>query len=173
MQQKHGCTQRGTRCHDPRFGPVKRCYNMNFTLSQVNIDCSPFSLILLLLDRSCDIFALSIVIALSAWPFSIQKTAKTSVFLCQNCKNLLADLQCLQKLGASPPDPRLLPLPPPALELPIFIPPCIENWSILLNYPTQYQKMVNFAKSSPNPQHKFALLRASYMIRLVFHSNNA
>ena len=117
MQQKHGCTQRGSRCHDPRFGPVKRCYNMNFTLSQVNIDCRLFSLILLLLDKSCErIFALSIVIALSAWSFSIQKTAKMSVFLCQNCENLLADLQCLQRLGASPPDPRLLPLPPPLLN---------------------------------------------------------
>ena len=151
MQQKHRCTQRGTRCHDPFFGPVKRCYNINFSPCQVNIGCSPLSLILLLLDKSCDIFALSIVIALSAWSFSIQKTAKMSVFLCQNCKNLLADLQCLRRLVASPPDYRLLPPPPPPrLELGIFIPPYIENSSILLNYPTQYQKMVNFAKSSPN-----------------------
>ena len=116
MQQKHRCTQRGTRCHDPRFGPVKRCYNMNFSLSQVNIDCCPLLFILLLLDKSCDIFALSIVIALSAWSFSIQKTAKMSVFLCQNCKNLLADLQCLRRLGASPPDPGYCPSPPPLLN---------------------------------------------------------
>ena len=136
MQQKHKRTQRGTRCHDPRFGPVKRCYNMNFTLSQVNIDCSLFSLILLLLDRSCDIFALSIVIALSAWSFSIQKSAKMSVFLCQNCKNLLADLQCLQKLGASPPDPLLLPLPPP--------PPLLN---CQFSSP-MYRELINFAKLS-------------------------
>ena len=113
MQQKHRCTQRGTRCHDPRFGPVKRCYNINFSLSQANIGCSFLSLILaklLILDRSCEnIFALSIVIALSACSFSIQKSAKISVFLCQNRKNLWADLQCLRKLVASPPNSRLLP----------------------------------------------------------------
>ena len=53
------------------------------------------------------------------------KQCQNECFLCQNCKNLLADLQCLRRLVASPPDSRLLP--PPALELPIFIPPYIEN----------------------------------------------
>ena len=46
---------------------------------------------LLLLDICCEnIFALSIVTALIACPFSINKFAKMSVFLCENRKNSLA-----------------------------------------------------------------------------------
>ena len=46
---------------------------------------------LLLLDISCEnIFALSIVTALTAIPFSIKKCAGMSVFLCENLKNSIA-----------------------------------------------------------------------------------
>ena len=47
---------------------------------------------LLLLDISCEnIFALSIMTALTAHPFSINKCARMSVFLCENLKYSLAD----------------------------------------------------------------------------------
>ena len=45
----------------------------------------------LLLDISCEnIFALSIMTALTAHPFSINKCARLSVFLCENLKYSLA-----------------------------------------------------------------------------------
>ena len=58
--------------------------NFQSIISQTNNDCSLLSLILaelLLLDISCEnIFALSIVTALTACPFSTKKRAKMSVF---------------------------------------------------------------------------------------------
>ena len=72
----------------PPPGPVikTKVLKPNFlsVISQTNNSCSLLSLILaklLLLDLSCkNIFALCIVIALTAWSFSIKKCAKMSVF---------------------------------------------------------------------------------------------
>ena len=70
------------------------CLVIRSMISQTNNGCSLFSLILaklLLLDISCEnIFALSIVTALTACLFSTKKCAKISVFLCKNRKISLA-----------------------------------------------------------------------------------
>ena len=59
---------------------------------------------LLLLDISCDnIFALSIVTALTAHLFSINKCARMSVFLCENLKYSMA--------AAAPPPCQILSAP--------------------------------------------------------------
>ena len=64
--------------------------NFQSIISQTNNGCSLFSRILaklLLLDVRCEnIFALSIVTALTACPFSMKRCAKMSVFLCENRK---------------------------------------------------------------------------------------
>ena len=79
-----------------------------------------FRLMLLLLDISCEnIFALSVVTALLACPFSIKKCAKASVFYAKTVKirwRLGAtppDPFSLRRLGVLPPDPRLRPPPLP------------------------------------------------------------
>ena len=65
--------------------------NFQSIILQTDNDCSLLSLILAklrFLDISCEnIFAFSIVTALTAFPFSIKKRAKMSVFLCENRKN--------------------------------------------------------------------------------------
>ena len=99
----------GGRNHAPLW-PCNKVLKPNFQsiISQTNNDCSLFSLILaklLLLDISCEnIFALSIVTALSACPFSTKKCAKMSVYF------YVKTLNVRWWLGASPPDPRLCPL---------------------------------------------------------------
>ena len=86
----------GARCHAPPLWPCNMVLKPNFQsiISQTNNGCSLLSFILsklLLLDISWEnIFALSIVTALTAHPFSIKKYARMSVFLCENRKNLLA-----------------------------------------------------------------------------------
>ena len=90
----------------PPFGPVIRPI-----ISQTNNGCSLLLLIfakLLLLDVSCEnIFALCIVTALTACPFSIKKCATMSVFYVQT-------LKVCWRLEATPPHPRLCPpLPNP------------------------------------------------------------
>ena len=98
--------------------------NLQFIISQVNNGCSLLLLILAkpqLLDISCgNIFAVSIVTALTACPFSIKKCAKMSVFYMKTVKihwRLGAtplDPLGLQRLGVSPPGPRWCPpLPNP------------------------------------------------------------
>ena len=75
----------GGRYHAPLW-PCNKVLKPNFQsiISQTNNDCSLLSLILaklLLLDISCEnIFALSIVTALTVCPFSTKKCAKMSVF---------------------------------------------------------------------------------------------
>ena len=68
--------------------------NFQSIIFQTNNDCnllSPPLAKLLLLDISCEnIFALSLVTALTACPFSIKKCPKMSVFLRKNLKNSLA-----------------------------------------------------------------------------------
>ena len=68
--------------------------NFQSIIFQTNNGCSLLSLILaklLLLDISCEnIFALFVVTALTARPFSMKKCAKMSVFLYENRKNPLA-----------------------------------------------------------------------------------
>ena len=70
----------------PPFWPCNKVRKPNFQsiISQTNIGCSLFSLILaklLLLDISCNnILALSIVTALTARAFPIKKRARMSVF---------------------------------------------------------------------------------------------
>ena len=92
----------------PPFGPVIKVLKPNFQsiISQTNSVCSLLSLILvklLLLDISCEnIFALSVVTALTAGPLSKKKCAKISVFLYENRKNPLV-------AGGVAPDPRLWP----------------------------------------------------------------
>ena len=76
--------------------PYNKVLKPNFQsiISQTNYCCSLLSLILaklLLLDSSCEnIFALSVVTALIARPFSMKKCAKMSAFLYENRKNPLA-----------------------------------------------------------------------------------
>ena len=83
----------------PNFQPL---------ISQINNGCSLLSFILaklLLLDISCEnVFALSMVAALTACPFSMKKCAKVSVFYVKTVK-------ILWQLGATPPDPLLCPPP--------------------------------------------------------------
>ena len=86
--------------------PCNKVLKPNFQsiISQSNNDCSLLSFILaklLLLDISCEnIFALSIVTALTACPFSTKKCAKMSVFYVKT-------LKIRRRLVASLPDPRL------------------------------------------------------------------
>ena len=76
--QNHGRTQRGLRCHASPW-PCNKVLKPNFQciISQANNGCSLLLLILAkpqLLDISCgNIFAVSIVTALTACPFSIKK----------------------------------------------------------------------------------------------------
>ena len=67
--------------------------NFQSIISKTNNGCSLLSRILaklLLLDVSCEnIFALPVVTALTAHPFSTKKCAKMSVFLYENRKNPL------------------------------------------------------------------------------------
>ena len=92
----------------PPFWPCNKVLKPNFQsiISQTNSDCSLLSHILaklLLLDKSYEnIFALSIVSALTACPFSINKCAKVSVFYVKTAK-------IRWRLEAAPPDPRLCP----------------------------------------------------------------
>ena len=105
----------------PPLWPSNKVLKPNFQsiISRTNNDCSLLSLILaklLLLDIRCEnIFALSIVTALTACPFSTKKCAKMSVFLCENRKNSLeAGGLCLllcQILGALPPLRKFLRMP--------------------------------------------------------------
>ena len=93
----------------PPLWPCNKMLKPNFQLiiSQTNDGCSLLSFILaklLLLDISCqNIFALSVVTALTARPFSIKKCAQMSVFLRENRENPLA-------AGGFTTDPRLWPL---------------------------------------------------------------
>ena len=83
------------RCHAPPLWPCNKVLKPNFQsiISLTNNGCSLLSLILAklqILDISCEnIFALSVVTALTARPFSIKKCAKVSVFLYENRKNPL------------------------------------------------------------------------------------
>ena len=76
--------------------PCNKVLKPNFQsiISQTNNGCSLLSFILaklLLLGVSCqNIFALCVVPALTARPFSIKKCAKMSAFLRENRKNPLA-----------------------------------------------------------------------------------
>ena len=80
----------------PPLWPCNKVLKPNFQsiISQTNNDCSLLSFILaklVLLDISCEnIFALSVVTALTACLFSAKKCAKMSVFLCENRKKSLA-----------------------------------------------------------------------------------
>ena len=73
---------RGARCHAPLFWSCNKVIKPNFQsiVSQTNNDCSLLSFIsakLRLLDISCEnIFALSVVTALTACPFSMKMCAK-------------------------------------------------------------------------------------------------
>ena len=79
----------------PSLWPCNKVLKPNFQsiISQTNNGYSLLSLILaklLISDISCEnIFALSVVTALTAHPFSIKKCAKVSVFLYENRKNPL------------------------------------------------------------------------------------
>ena len=90
------CRGGGARCHAPPLWPCNKVLKPNFQsiISQTNNSCSLVSLILaklLLLDISCEnIFALSIVTALTARLFSIKHCARRSVFLSENHKSLSA-----------------------------------------------------------------------------------
>ena len=96
--------------------------NFQLTISQANNGCSLLLLILAkpqLLDISCgNIFAASIVTALTACSFSIKKCAKMRVLYVKIVKirwRLGAtplDPLGLQRLGVSPPGPRWYPPPP-------------------------------------------------------------
>ena len=91
----------------PSLWPCNKVLKPNFPsmISQANNGCSLLSLIpakLLLLDVSCEnIFALSLVTALTACSFSIKKCVKMSVFYVKNVK-------IRWRLGVSPPT-----VPPP------------------------------------------------------------
>ena len=84
--------------------------NFQSIISQTNNVCSLLSLFLaklLLLDRSCEnTFTPSIVTALTACPFSIQKCAKMSVFYVKTAK-------IRWRLGFTPSEPILSVVPPP------------------------------------------------------------
>ena len=93
--------------------------NFQFIISPANNGCSLLLHILAkpqLLDISCgNIFALSIVTALTACPFSIKKCAKMSVLYVKIVKNrwrlgaTSPDPLGFQRLGVSPPGPRWCP----------------------------------------------------------------
>ena len=80
----------------PPFSPCNKVLKPKFLsiISQTNNGCSLLSFTFaerLLLDLSCEnILALSIVPALTACPFSTNKFAKKTAFLCENRKNSLA-----------------------------------------------------------------------------------
>ena len=107
----------------PHLCPCNKVLKPNFQtiISQTNNGCSLPSLILaklLLLDISCEnIFALCIVTALTACPFSIKQCATVS-FFCENRKNLLAAGGVAPTpywppaAGGFTSDHRLCPLPP-------------------------------------------------------------
>ena len=96
--------------------------NFQFIISQANNGCSLLLLILAkpqLIDISCgNIFAVSIVTALTARPFSIKECAKMSVLYVKIVKipwrlgPTPPDPLGIQRLGGSPPGPRSCPLPP-------------------------------------------------------------
>ena len=110
----------------PPLWPCNKVLKPNFQsiISRTNNDCSFLSLILaklLFLDISCEnIFALSVVTAHTACPFSTKKCAKMSVFLCENLKNSL-------KARSFPPRP---PVAPPPLPNPGCAPPLLENFCV-------------------------------------------
>ena len=94
--------------------PCNKMQKPNFQskISQSNNGCSLLSLILaklLLSDKNCEnIFALSIVTALTAHPFALKKCARMGVFF------YVKTVKVRWQLGATPPDPlslrRLEPL---------------------------------------------------------------
>ena len=96
--------------------------NFQFIISQANNGCSLLLHILSkpqLLDISCgNIFAVSIVTARTACPFSIKKCAKMNVLYVKIIKirwrlgATTPDPLGLQRLGISPPDLRWWPPPP-------------------------------------------------------------
>ena len=96
--------------------------NFQFIISQANNGCSLLLHILAkpqLLDISCgNIFAVSIVTAFTACPFSIKKCAKMSVLYVKIVKNrwrlgaMSPHPLGFQRLGVSPPGRRWCPPPP-------------------------------------------------------------
>ena len=82
--QKHRRTQGGHGDTPPHLWPCNKVLKLNFQYILSHIGCSLLSLILaklLLVDISCEnVFALSIVTALPAYPFFTRKSAKMSVF---------------------------------------------------------------------------------------------
>ena len=92
----HKRTQEGHGATPPNLRPCNevRKPRFQFMISQTNNGCSLLSLTLakfLLVDASCEnIFAFSIVTALTACPFSLKMGAKMIAFLYENRKNLLA-----------------------------------------------------------------------------------
>ena len=96
--------------------------NFQFIISQANNGCSLLLHILAkpqLLDISCgNIFAVSIVTAFTACPFSIKKCAKMSVLYVKIVKNrwrlgaTSPHPLGFQRLGVSPPGRRWCPPPP-------------------------------------------------------------
>ena len=94
----------------PPLCPCNKMLKPNFQpiISQTNNGCSLLSFILaklLLLDISCrNIFALSVVPALTARPFSIKKK------VCKNEFFYVKTVKIRWRLGVTPPDPRLWPL---------------------------------------------------------------
>ena len=88
----------------PPFWPCNKVLksNFQFIITQANNGCSLLLHILAkpqLLDISCgNIFAVSIVTALTACPFSIKKCAKMNVLYVKMVK-------ICWRLGAKPPDP--------------------------------------------------------------------
>ena len=109
--------------------------NFQFIISQANNGCSLLLHILVkpqLLDISCgNIFAVSIVTALTACPFSIKKIKNFSIKKCAKMSVLYVkivkirwrlgvtppDPFGIQRLGVSPPGPRWCPSPPFAKSL--------------------------------------------------------
>ena len=102
--------------------------NFQFIISQANNGCSLLLHILVkpqLLDVSCgNMFAVSIVTALTACPFSIKKCAKMNVPYVKILKirwrlgAIPPDPIGIQRLGVSPPGPRWCP-PTPHLPNPL------------------------------------------------------
>ena len=125
----------GERYHAPLW-PCNKVLKPNFqsVISRTNNDCSLLSLILaklLLLHIRCEnIFALSIVTALTECPFSTKKCAEMSVFF------YVETAEIRWRLKASPPDPRLCPLLCQIQILGALPPPlenfCIRHWLQLL-----------------------------------------
>ena len=96
---------RGAGCYASLW-PCNKELKPNFQsiISQTKNDCSLLSLILtklLLLDIRCkNLFALSMVTAITARPFSIKKCAKMSVFhVCENRKKSLAAVHVKTAFG--------------------------------------------------------------------------